>query len=476
MSKFFHSIRWRVQVWHGAILLVVILAFCFTAYRLVWSNQMRSVDRAIGHADHTLMHALIQRTQTSDGGHDAFSPERMVEQLRRNPDIPPEAAAIFSGTEPGYLYFSMCDAQGRVLLQSPNTPKDDGLWRGPFNDINEDTRIRNGRREIVHGMPEGVRTIFGMELGLERQEMRRFAISIGAVGLAVWSLGLLGGWWIAGRAIKSIATISKTATRIADGNLSERISTKGTDSELDQLGHVLNDTFSRLHGAFERQKQFTADASHELRTPVTILLAETQRILKRERTAEEYRGVLQTCQATATRMGQLIESMLLLARQDSTGAERVRERCDLATILRETAAQIQPIAAARGLEIFQALESAPCLGDRAALSILATNILANAIQHHDRKSGTIHLVSGVQESRAFFVVRDDGPGIPPADLPNIFERFYRADAARTDGTEHAGLGLAIAKTIVKNHEGVIVAENLPERGCGFTIRLPLAKA
>ena len=154
--------------------------------------------------------------------------------------------------------------------------------------------------------------------------MHRFAWSLGGSGFAIWVVCLLGGWWIAGNALKPIATISRTAAHIADGNLEERISTSGTDSELDQLGGVLNHTFDRLHKGIEQQKQFIADASHELRTPITILLSETQRILKsdRKRTSDEYVQVINICRDAAIRMRRLVEPLLVLARiQSSHGGD-----------------------------------------------------------------------------------------------------------------------------------------------------------
>lgn len=475
MSRFFHSIRWRVQAWHGAILLVVILAFCVTAYRLAWDNQMRAVDRAIEQADHALVRALFRRIEEASGGQVTVSPARLGEMMRQNSSVPAEVAALFSRTDPGFIYFSVRDAEGHVVIESANVPREPDFWdKAPSpGPLAEESRVRHGRRELVKNMPGEGRAIFGMDLQLENQEMRRFAISIGALGLAVWLLGLLGGWWLAGRAMKPVARISRTATRIAEGNLAERISTEGTDSELDQLSRVLNETFSRLHGAFERQRQFTADASHELRTPVTILIAETERMLKRERTSEEYRAALTTCHDTAVRMSQLIEALLFLARQETAGVERPRKRVDLGEVLRETAAQLAPVASARGMKLVTALEACACTGDPASLSILATNLVGNAIQHHDRTAGTIILSSGVADGGPFFSVTDDGPGIPAEALPNIFDRFFRVDQARTEESGHTGLGLAIAKTIVQNHGGTIVAENLAEgRGCRFIVRLP----
>jgi heavy metal sensor kinase len=305
------------------------------------------------------------------------------------------------------------------------------------------------------------------------EELRRFALSLAASGLGVWLLGLLGGWWLAGRAIKPIATISATATRIAEGNLEQRISTDGTESEFDQLSRVLNDTFDRLHSVLKQQKQFTADASHELRTPVTILLSETHRILKRERTPAEYQDVIRTCHAAAERMRRLVEGMLLLARQDNdaAGPRTPAEACDLAAIARSSLEQLRPLAAERGIEVHAALQPAECRGDASALSILVNNLVGNAIQHHG-SPGNVWIECGSAEGGVFLEVRDDGPGIRAEDLPHIFERFYRADKARGAAAGHTGLGLAIVKRIAENHRGGVVARSEAGKGASFRVTLP----
>lgn len=478
MSSPFHSIRWRVQAWHGLILLVVIVAFCFTVHRVAWQNQFQRIDRNLMQAERGLVHALMKSGGDGPGERrhakpEAFSPALLLERLRAGRAVlPAEVAERFQGTEPGYLYFSLRDAEGRVLLESPNAPKDLELLSMPAKEFSEELRITHDRREMLRSAPEGLRSLVGVDLVPERESMRGFTWSLVAVGGSVWLLGLLGGWWLSGRAIQPIAAISRTATRIAEGNLDERIGTAGTDSELDQLSRVLNRTFDRLHRTLERQKQFTADASHELRTPVTILLTETQRALKRDRAPEEYRAALETCRDAAGRMRRLTEALLLLARHEEGFAAPPTEACNLADLARDTAAQLQPVAAERGITLHCDLQPAPCSGDHAALSIVAANLVGNAIQHHPGPAGQVFLASAVRDGRAILTVRDDGRGIPPADLPHIFERFYRADKARTGSSGHAGLGLAIAQTIMDNHGGHIEVDSPPGCGACFTVTLP----
>lgn len=468
MSTFFHSIRWRIQAWHGLILLGAIIAFCVTVYHFAWDYQLRRIDRELQETEHMLIRSLMQSGRQP--GTAPLPPEQFAQRLRAGEiTLSAETAARFAGSG----YFSIHDVDGRPLLQSGNAPRDLAPLAIPEDGFVEQVRSLGPRRESLRGSARGFSSVVGRDITAEQDEMHRFGWVLSASGLGVWLLGLIGGWWLAGRAIKPIDTISRTASRIAEGNLSERIDISGTDSELDQLGLVLNRTFERLDASFERQRRFTADASHELRTPVAILIAETQRILKRERTPEEYREALRTCGDTADRMRRLIEALLTLSRQEADGGT-TREPCDLSAILRDIVEHLRPLAAGRAVQIETHLQPAPCRADPAALSILAANLVRNAIQHQapDSIDRSVHITAGRDGDRVFFVVSDTGPGIKPEDLPHIFERFYRADKARTGDSGHTGLGLAIAHAIVENHGGTIEARSSSGNGATFTVRLP----
>jgi two-component system, OmpR family, sensor kinase len=471
MSSFLHSIRWRIQAWHGVILFLAIGAFCVTAYHFAWDHQMRRVDRELQDSERLFIRTLMEYGRKP--GEPPVAPEKLAQSLRaREITLPPAVADQFTGA----TYYSLRDRDGTPLLESPNLPANIVHLGIPQDGFIEETRAVGNRRESLRGSARGFSSVFGRDITREISDMHRFGLLLAGSGLGVWFLGLLGGWWLAGRAIKPIATISRTASRIAEGNLADRIDTTGTDSELDQLSLVLNQTFERLHTAFERQRQFTADASHELRTPLTILLAETQRMLKRERTPAEYQESLRVCHDTSERMRHLVEALLLLARQESSAGLPGRERCDLSDILRDVIEQLRPLASEQGIRIEASLQSAACLADRPSLIILATNLVGNALQHHraDAPNRTITVTTGYDDGQVFFAVGDNGPGIPFEDQPHIFERFYRVDKVRTGSSGHSGLGLAIAKTIAENHRGVINVRSTPGTGSTFTVSLPAA--
>ena len=471
MSSFLHSIRWRIQAWHGAILLLAIAAFCVTAYLAAWDHQLRRVDRELRESEHLLIRTLMEFGRAP--GVPPVPPEQLAQRLRdREIALPPAVAEQFTGA----TYFSLRDADGAPLLESPNLPADIVHLPIPRDGFIEEQRAVGSRRESLRGSARGFSSVFGRDITPEIEDMRRLGLLLATAGLGVWFLGLLGGWWLAGRAIQPVAAISRAASRIAEGNLSERIDLSGNHSELDQLARVLNRTFERLHASFERQRRFTADASHELRTPVSILIAETQRILKRDRAPEEYRDAILTCGQTADRMRRLIDALLVLGRQEAAAEQAERDPCDLADILRETIAQLRPLAEERRVRIAADLKSTPLRADPAALAILAANLVRNAIQHQlpDTPDAEVRVSCAPDGDHARFAVADNGPGIAPDDLPHIFERFYRADKARTGDSGHTGLGLAIAGVIAANHHGDIAVRSEFGRGATFTVRLPAA--
>jgi two-component system OmpR family sensor kinase len=479
MKTFFHSLRWRLQAWHGLLLLLVVAGSTAPAYRLARDNQMQRLDKELSQLERNLVRSLLDLVQSSPPTPPAseepsqrqfFGPADFVRRLVSQPVQLPETILVqFRGSQPGYAYFSVRDQNDQIILQSENAPTDLVFLPLPAVDLVEETRSVGTRRETLRSSVHGLKIVVGRDITPELHEMQGMAWLHLVIGLGVWLFGLLGGWWLSGRAIRPIRTISQTAARIAEGNLEERIDIREMDTELGELSQVLNQTFERLHAAFERQRQFTADASHELRTPITILLSETHRLLKRERTPEEYREALETCEATAQRMRRLVESLLLLARQENLpAAVSAHASCDLSSVLKDAADHLAPLAREKGFRIDTALTPTPCRADAETLSLLATNLIANALQH----GGNVTVSCAPQGQQAVFSVEDDGPGIAEADQPHVFERFYRADQARTGSSGHSGLGLAIAKAIVDNHGGTLTLRSSPGKGTCFEVHLP----
>ena len=314
--------------------------------------------------------------------------------------------------------------------------------------------------------------VVGRSIAPELRELRLVSLTLAAVGGGVLLLGLAGGWWIASRAMRPIQDISAAAVKISAGDLSQRISTTETESELGQLAGVLNSTFARLDAAFAQQQQFTSDAAHELRTPVSVMLTQTQGTLNRERSAAEYRETVEACQRAAQRMRRLIESLLALARLDAGQETMKRLNFDFAQTVSECVESLQPLADERTVKIHCELSTTECVGDSERLTQVVTNLLTNAIQYN-QPGGEVHVKLAAADGVATLTVSDNGPGISAEDLPRVFERFYRADKSRSTGGN--GLGLSISKAIVEAHGGTIEAASEAGAGATFTVRLPTAR-
>jgi heavy metal sensor kinase len=310
-------------------------------------------------------------------------------------------------------------------------------------------------------------------MALSLVELEQTAWRLTGAGGIVLALGLIGGWWLATRAISPIQSISATAGKIAAGDLSQRIQAEERESELGRLVGVLNSTFAQLEAAFVQQGRFTSDAAHELRTPVTVLLTRIQTTLAQRREVGQYQETLEICQRTVQRMRRLIESLLQLARLDSGQESMKRERFDLTRMIEENVELVQPLASNGKICIHQSGTKVLYTGDRDRLAQVVSNLLSNAIEYN-RPHGEIWVEAGATDDSIVITVEDNGMGIRERDLPHLFTRFYRADPSRTSDRGRTGLGLAISKAIVEAHGGHIEVVSSLGQGSTFTVRLPCA--
>jgi two-component system OmpR family sensor kinase len=208
-----------------------------------------------------------------------------------------------------------------------------------------------------------------------------------------------------------------------------------------------------------------------LRTPVTVILTQTQLALSRERSPAEYRQTIEACQRASQRMRRLTESLLALARLDAGQEHIKRLHVDLASLVRECADLVQPLAADRQVTLRLEIQPVACPGDSDRLAQVLTNLITNAIQYN-RPAGEVVVRAEIRDALAVIAVRDTGVGIAAEDLPRVFERFYRSDKSRTSGGN--GLGLSICQAIITAHGGTIEVASEPGSGTTFTIHLPAA--
>jgi two-component system OmpR family sensor kinase len=306
---------------------------------------------------------------------------------------------------------------------------------------------------------------------VEGARSRFLFILLGLTPLAL-SGASIGGWFLAGRALAPVDAMVETARRISAEDLSRRLDTPARNDELGRLAAVLNDMLARLERSFAAVRQFSADAAHELRTPLTILKGELEVASRSPQSEEEYRRVLTSCLEEVDRLSALVEDLLFLARSDSGNVSLPQTPVNLAEVLNDVAPAL--LALAEDAEVTCTIApGAPVWvrGSETLLFRLIFNLGENAIKYTPAGGGVVITLTS-SEKEASLQVSDTGQGIAPEEQERIFDRFYRGDQARSRGG--AGLGLALARSIVLVHHGRITVESNPGKGSCFCVMLPLA--
>ncbi len=544
----FKSIRLRLQVWYGLMLVAVIGGFAGALYFQVRVNHMRTLDARLESAANYLQATLRalpphefepngrgprfprfeERRPGAPARRDRFDGDAPhhgpppPEAFRRDepmPDQPRPDGALSRGPRPegppppgpgrppadmpaerlraaialpgslldtadgprtDWPYFIIWRDDGNVLAESdtPDTSSLEGQ-AAPRRDLEARSgfppgfRWRPGDlRETVVAGPRGTTILVGKPVSRELAEMRWFAWRLLASGGVLLTVGLAGGWLISRSISRPIDAIALTASEISARNLARRIELGGLDQELVGLATILNEMFARLEAAFERQSRFTSDASHELRTPLAVIHAHAELALSRPRSADEYRETLAACLKAAGRMGTLVDGLLTLARADAGRLDPQFREVDWRGVVEEVVDQYRPQAAAAGIELSAALdEPLSVRGDVTLLARVSSNLLSNALRYTP-SGGRVHVaLSAAGHDGALLAVEDTGCGIPLEDQSKVFERFFRADKARTRSQGGNGLGLAICKSLVEAHHGSIGFTSTPDRGSRFEVRL-----
>jgi heavy metal sensor kinase len=282
------------------------------------------------------------------------------------------------------------------------------------------------------------------------------------------------GYWISGRALSPVDALTRAARTISGSNLSRRVEPLHTGDELQRLSDTLNEMLSRIETAFLRVTQFTADASHELRTPIALIRTEAEIVLRKSRTEEEYRDALFHILMESEATTSMVEKLLSLVRADSGQNALEMRPVDLGETVRRAANEWRALIGSKALEFTEMVTagSLRMIGDDTALRQLLNILLDNAVKYTPG-AGSVHLSVDERGDKAVLKVVDSGIGIALEDQARIFERFYRADKARSRELGGAGLGLAIALWIVQQHHGSIQVESSLGKGSAFTVELPL---
>jgi heavy metal sensor kinase len=286
----------------------------------------------------------------------------------------------------------------------------------------------------------------------------------------------LGGYWLSRRALVPVDQIIHAARSIGARDLSRRLRVSRTGDELERLADTLNEMLSRLEAAFQRVTQFTADASHELRTPISLMRTNAEIMLRKPRSDAEYREALSGILDESERASRLIEQLLLLARADSGTAVLQARRTDLNAAMQSACREASMLAEAKELQFGWSVPDNPLKvwGDSTSLERLFVILLDNAVKYTAR-GGQVDVRLQSDDGFAVADVRDTGTGIPADDIGRVFDRFYRADHARSRESGGTGLGLAIARWIAEAHGGEIRVESELGTGSTFKVRIPLSR-
>jgi signal transduction histidine kinase len=292
-------------------------------------------------------------------------------------------------------------------------------------------------------------------------------------GVPAMLLALGGGWWMMRRALGPVAALTRAAERANEHNLGERLPCSGSGDELDRLTEVFNGMTERLSQSFARMREFTLHASHELKTPLTVMHGEVETALQDPSLSAEQRERLESELDEVQRLAKIVDGLTLLTKADAGQIALAHDPVRLDELLREACADAQSLARPHGIQVsLAACEELTVAGDRHRLRQLLLNLTDNAIKYNAPK-GAVTLSLRRSARTAELAVSNTGPGISPEVLPRIFEPFFRGDASHSQAVEGCGLGLSIARWITTAHGGTIQITSEPGRLTTAIVRLPL---
>jgi heavy metal sensor kinase len=288
-------------------------------------------------------------------------------------------------------------------------------------------------------------------------------------------ISLLAGYVLAQRSLRPVDEITRSARQITAHNLTRRLPMPPTNDEIARLTETLNEMIARLETSFAQIRQFTSDASHELKTPLAILMGELEIALRAQMTEADYKATLMSCLEEVERLTSVVQWLLDLSRADSGQLIIDMHPVRLSAMIDDLTDDILILAEQRRISVDSTVQPALVVpGDRVRLHQALLNVMENAVKY-TAEGGMVSITVGSDTDDAIITIADTGMGIPHDEIPFIFDRFYRVDKARSRGTQGAGLGLSIVKWIVDAHHGTISVTSEEGKGTTFVIRLPLER-
>lgn len=295
------------------------------------------------------------------------------------------------------------------------------------------------------------------------------------VGVPAALLSIVGGWWLMRKALAPVATLTQALERISERNLGEQLPRSNNGDEFDRLTEVFNAMTARLNDSFTRIREFTLHASHELKTPLTVLCAETEIELRDEKLSPEQRESVTSQLEELRRLAAIVDSLTLLAKADAGLIHLAMAPVRLDELVRDSFDDTQILAHTSGIHVeLTSCEEATVGGDAHRLRQLLLNLADNAVKYN-QPNGSIAMSLRRADGCAELKITNTGAGVPAEKLPRVFDRFFRGDAAHSNSVEGCGLGLSIAQWIVSAHNGTIQMASEPAKLTTVTVRLPLGR-
>lgn len=485
------SIGWRLTLWYLAIFAIGQFAFGAGMWLVLRHHLITLIDKNL-------------QNQAADV-------RSFLAAQRKNADLPKfqeEVTETYAEEHAGE-YLAIYTANGEPVYVSDFLRMNSFAslisasgGGSPSKDLFENREIGERHLRFLRSSTNTHGLTFLIATGAPMHEVRETLHALRSYLLLLAPLVLMisavGGHWLSHRALAPVDALTRTARNISGHNLSNRLEKLNTGDELQRLSDTLNDMLDRIEKVFLRVTQFTADASHELRTPISLMRTEAEVALRRARDSHSYREALQHILNETEKTSVLIEDLLALARADSGIESLKRQPVELGELLRDCVKGWQPLAARSGHELaFRCSDAAHVwvVADEPALRRVLAILLDNAVKYTPAP-GRIYVTLDVnadvnldvstevnpdlnhagnrdnRERRAVVSVSDTGIGISAEEQSKIFERFYRVDRARGRATGGAGLGLAIARWIVERHGGSINVESAPDKGSTFALQIP----
>ena len=459
--SFIRNIKFRLTLWYLLILVILILFSSGVTYFMLARN--------IYHVSHPpgdvvkLFVIEIEGGSTIPGGNTGISPEQSGYTLLLDYNINKDQLIKIRLEANSFLQISVPQGRFSIDQKSFITANMSGeqqvsLYYRSFADkpgFYEILAITKSRTEVKYTLAAFQRTLL-------------FAVPI--------TLVLAGGlsFFLTRKALKPVDAITKTAREIEERGLTRRIKVRSKD-ELGRLAETLNQMFDRLQRTFDREQQFTADASHEMRTPLSVIKGEATLALSKERSKEEYQKSLELISHETSYMTSVVGKLLELAHVDTCQECLSFEDINLKDLLTELASDIGVLCEEKSIHFeLSTRDDLIVKGDKIKLKELSLNIVDNAIRYTSQ-GGNIFVSLEKNGDNARITVKDTGIGIPEDHLPHIFERFYRVDKFRSHGEKGAGLGLSICQRIVELHGGKIEVKSKVGDGSAFSILLPISR-